>query len=101
MRGAWRRMTCGIGRTSKPPRSQGSHLAYRFTNCSYRGSPRIESRAWSLAMWSKLLILTDACPTAELLASKDGEDVYVVNGCRVTCRFRIEPGDFVSRQMLA
>ncbi len=46
------------------------------------------------------LSIAEACPSATLVASADGEDQYAVGDCRVTCRYQIEPGDFVSRQVL-
>ena len=37
---------------------------------------------------------------AKRLSVGSAEDQYEAAGCRVTCRYRVEPGDFVSKQVL-
>ncbi|HEX4609466.1 MAG TPA: hypothetical protein VH092_14810 [Urbifossiella sp.] len=38
--------------------------------------------------------------SATFVATSAGEDQYSIGDCRVTCRYRTAPGDFVSRQVL-
>src|SRR3954452_6511532 len=42
----------------------------------------------------------DALPAAQLISSADGEDQYSVGECRLNVRYRVKPGDFVSKQVL-
>jgi hypothetical protein len=37
---------------------------------------------------------------ATCTACDEAEEQFLIGNCRITCRFRTEPGDFVSRQVL-
>jgi len=46
------------------------------------------------------LAIARVLPTAALVSQSDDEDVFQVGACRLTCRYWVRGGDFVSKQIL-